>query len=74
MAKNQVYTKSYHPYHSLNDPCPDPGEKHYSTPPHLYMGFQPEKLPQFTPKEALQKGTLWPALYDPYEKNQKLKG
>lgn len=35
--------------------------------PHLYMGFQPANLPQFPPKEALRKGTLWPAFYDYYE-------
>ncbi len=31
------------------------------------MGFQPVNLPQFSPSEALKKGTLWPALYDYYE-------
>jgi spore coat protein JA len=31
------------------------------------MGFQPPNLQQFPPKVALKKGTLWPALYDPYE-------
>lgn len=34
-------------------------KKYYSTPPNLFLGFQPPNLPQFTPK-ALQKGTLWP--------------
>ncbi|MGQ0417967.1 spore coat associated protein CotJA, partial [Bacillus sp. HC-TM] len=28
----------------------------------------PPNLPQFTPKEALQKGTLWPVFYDYDEK------
>ncbi|MBL2480596.1 spore coat associated protein CotJA, partial [Klebsiella pneumoniae] len=37
------------------------------TPPNLYLGFQPPNLPQFSPKEALQKGTLWPVFYDYYE-------
>ncbi|HEY4391498.1 MAG TPA: spore coat associated protein CotJA [Paenibacillus sp.] len=41
--------------------------KTYSTPPHLYMRFQPSNLPQFSPQEALRHGTLWPALYSPYE-------
>ncbi len=36
-------------------------------PPNLYLGFQPPNLPQFSPKEALQKGTLWPVFYDYYE-------
>lgn len=59
--------KSYQPFHSRFDPCPPIGLKYYSTPPHLYMGFQPPNLPQFSPQEALRKGTLWPALYDPYK-------
>ncbi|ENQ3077504.1 spore coat associated protein CotJA [Bacillus multifaciens] len=59
--------KSYTPYHGPQDPCPPIGKKYYFTPPHLYMGFQPTNLPQFSPSEALKKGTLWPALYDYYE-------
>ncbi|CAM4035715.1 spore coat associated protein CotJA [Bacillus cereus] len=61
------FMKSYIPYHGPNDPCPPIGKKYYSTPPHLFMGFQPPNLPQFPPKEALRKGTLWPAFYDFYE-------
>ena len=66
---NQTFTrmKSYIPYHSVYDPCPPIGQKYYSTPPNLYLGFQPPNLEQFPPKEALQKGTLWPILYDYYE-------
>ena len=60
--------KFYRPFYSPFDPCPDKGERYYCTPPNLYMGFQPPDLPQFSPKEALMKGTLWPALYDPYPK------
>ncbi len=40
--------------------------KRYSTPPQLYIGFQPPGLEQFTPMEALRAGTLWKAFYDPY--------
>ena len=40
--------------------------KSFSTPPHLYLRFQPPNLEQFTPQEALRAGTLWKALYDPY--------
>ncbi|WP_246942262.1 spore coat associated protein CotJA [Bacillus pinisoli] len=63
-----MYTsrKKYHPYVSPFDPCPPIVVKSYSTPPHLYMGLQPYGLPQFSPKEALYSGTLWPAFYDPY--------
>ncbi|MFX3624481.1 MAG: spore coat associated protein CotJA [Ectobacillus sp.] len=59
--------KSYIPYHSPYDPCPPIGQKYYSTPPNLYVGFQPPNLEQFAPKEALKKGTLWPIFYDYYE-------
>ncbi|MDQ0213723.1 spore coat protein JA [Oikeobacillus pervagus] len=58
--------KMYHPYVSPFDPCPPMKVKTYSTPPHLYIGFQPPNLPQFSPFEALQKGTLWKYFYDPY--------
>ncbi|WHX50660.1 spore coat associated protein CotJA [Paenibacillus woosongensis] len=49
------------------DPCPPILCKTYSTPPQLFMHFQPLNLPQFSPKDALRHGTLWPALYSPYE-------
>jgi len=59
-------TKTWHPYISPFDPCPPMTVKTYSTPPHLYMGFQPPNLEQFSPMEALRAGTLWKVLYDPY--------
>lgn len=58
--------KTYFPYTSPFDPCTPIKIKTYSTPPNLYMGFQPPNLPQFTPAEALRAGTLWRAFYDPY--------
>ena len=61
-----THNKSYHPFISPFDPCPPMTVKTYSTPPHLYMGFQPQNLPQFTPAEALRAGTLWKPFYDPY--------
>lgn len=61
-----TFIKFYYPYFSPFDPCPPIKVKTYSTPPHLYIRFQPANLPQFPPKVALFKGTLWPALYDPY--------
>ncbi|MFT8322403.1 MAG: spore coat associated protein CotJA [Bacillus sp. (in: firmicutes)] len=60
------FYKQYQPYISPNDPCPPIKTKTYSTPPNLYMGFQPPNLPQFSPMEALKAGTLWKAFYDPY--------
>ncbi|OMP67201.1 spore coat associated protein CotJA [Domibacillus epiphyticus] len=59
--------KSYVPFHGPCDPCPPIGRKYYSTPPNLYVGFQPPNLPQFPPEEALKCGTLWPTFYDFYE-------
>jgi spore coat protein JA len=58
--------KSYAPYISPFDPCPPIKVKTYSTPPQLYLGFQPPNLPQFSALEALKNGTLWQPLYDPY--------
>ena len=62
--------KTYQPYHSPFDPCPAVGEKVYSTPPHLYVGFQPAGLEQFGYRDALKRGTLWKAFYDPYPFNK----
>lgn len=58
--------KYWHPYVSPFDPCKPIKVKRYSTPPNLYLGFQPPNLPQFTPMEALRAGTLWEIFYDPY--------
>ncbi|SDZ03893.1 spore coat protein JA [Thermoactinomyces sp. DSM 45892] len=66
--------KTYSVYHGPFDPCPPIGHKYYSTPPHLYMGFQPRCLEQFPIREALFRGTLWRALYDPYENPYKKGG
>lgn len=59
-------TRVYFPYVSPFDPCPPIRVKTYQVPPQLFIGFQPENLPQFSPMEALKRGTLWPALYSPY--------
>ncbi|ENH97361.1 CotJA protein [Gracilibacillus halophilus YIM-C55.5] len=59
--------KCYHPYISPFDPCKPIQTKCYSTPPNLYMTFQPTNLRQYdTPYQALCHGTLWPDLFDPY--------
>lgn len=64
--------KYWTPFVSPRDPCPPIKVKSYSTPPHLYLSFQPRGLPQFqTPEEALKHGTLWPQLYSPYPNPQK---
>lgn len=65
--------KFYKPYISPFDPCPPIRIKSYETPPQLYMGFQPPGLPQFSPREALFHGTLWPALFSPYSNPYKMK-
>ena len=61
-----TFRKSYQPYVSPFDPCPPLGAKTYETPAHLYLGFQPAGLEQFSPLDALRHGTLWPALFTPY--------
>jgi spore coat protein JA len=64
--KGFTHYKSYSPYVSPFDPCPPKKRRIYSTPPNLYIGFQPPNLPQFSPKAALRKGTLFKVFYDPY--------
>ncbi|WP_019123496.1 spore coat associated protein CotJA [Brevibacillus massiliensis] len=59
--------KAWKTYVSPFDPCPPVFVKWYSTPPQLYLGFQPPDLPQFSPFEAFRRGVLWPVLYSPYE-------
>ncbi|WP_174613626.1 spore coat associated protein CotJA [Virgibacillus ihumii] len=68
-----MYTqyKYWEPFISPTDPCPPDRVKVYSTPPNLYIPFQPRGLPQFDPKEALYHGTLWPALFSPYPPSTK---
>ncbi len=56
----------YRPYISPCDPCPPIEVKRYSTPPNLFICFQPPNFPQFSPREALAHGTLWPPLLSPY--------
>jgi spore coat protein JA len=58
--------KVWYPYIGPFDPCPPIQAKSYSTPPHLYLGFQPPNLEQFSPQEALRAGTLWKVFNDPY--------
>jgi spore coat protein JA len=58
--------KQFYPYYSPLDPCKPIKVKTFSTPPNLYIGFQPPNLPQFTPQEALKAGTLWKVFYDPW--------
>lgn len=62
-----TFRKTYEPFIGLYDPCPPLRIRTYETPPQLFLGFQPYGLPQFSPKDALRYGTLWPALYAPYE-------
>lgn len=61
-------TRTWYPYHSPADPCPPKEGKQYVVPPNQYLGFQPPNLPQYSPEEALSRGTLWPILFSPYER------
>jgi spore coat protein JA len=59
--------KVYETFVGAFDPCPPVRYKTYVTAANLYMNYQPMLLQQFNPNEALKKGTLWPALYSPYD-------
>ncbi|MCZ8518661.1 MULTISPECIES: spore coat associated protein CotJA [Paenibacillus] len=65
--KLQEQTRVYYTPAGKFDPCPPIVEKTFITPPQLFIAYQPAGLEQFSPKEALKKGTLWPDLYSPYE-------
>lgn len=56
----------YYPFVGPHDPCPPIREKTYVVPPNQFIVFQPMSLPQYSPQEALQIGTLWPIFYSPY--------
>ncbi|MBO7745297.1 spore coat associated protein CotJA [Paenibacillus sp. MWE-103] len=60
-------TRDWYPFVGPCDPCPPKYVKTYYVPPNQYIPYQPMNLPQFPLPEALRRGTLWPALYGPYE-------
>ncbi|ASA20139.1 spore coat associated protein CotJA [Paenibacillus donghaensis] len=62
-----VQVRKHTPYRGPFDPCPPVPFKTYVVPPNQFITFQPPGLPQFTLPEALRAGTLWPALFSPYE-------
>jgi len=70
----QSQWREWHPYVSPLDPCPPIRVKRYVVPPNQYITFQPMNLPQFPIQEALFRGTLWPALWSPYEAQRGEKG
>lgn len=70
---DQSQWREYQPYHSPFDPCP-PRIKRFIVPPNQMVQFQPTGLKQYSPHEALRKGTLWPALYSPYPAGDKTGG
>ncbi|MHA6529487.1 spore coat associated protein CotJA [Paenibacillus sp. BAC0078] len=59
------------PFRGPFDPCPPVPCKTFVVPPNQFINFQPPNLPQFTLPEALRAGTLWPALFSPYESKSK---
>lgn len=56
----------YQRYRSPYDPCPPRNPSAYIVPPNQFIVFQQKAQRQFTPREALKRGTLWPDLYSPY--------
>jgi spore coat protein JA len=63
--QNQV--REWCPFVGPFDPCPPMRVKYYVVPPNLFIPYQPPNLPQYPLAEALRRGTLWPALFSPYE-------
>ncbi|TVX97340.1 spore coat associated protein CotJA [Cohnella terricola] len=71
---NDAQWRSWMPFVGPHDPCPPIRVKWYVVPPNQYIVFQPMNLPQFPLDEALNRGTLWPALYSSYPSRQEAKG
>ncbi|TDL31330.1 spore coat associated protein CotJA [Jeotgalibacillus sp. S-D1] len=65
--ESNPFRRSFVPFRGRFDPCPPLGKRTFVTPPNLFIGFQPPDFPQFSPIEALKKGTLWKPFYDFYE-------
>ncbi|MNI44158.1 Spore coat associated protein JA (CotJA) [compost metagenome] len=61
----------FFPFRGPFDPCPPVPYKTFVVPPNQFINFQPPNLPQFALPEALRAGTLWPALFSPYESKSK---
>jgi spore coat protein JA len=59
--------REYYPFVGPFDPCPPIRVKTYVVSPNQFIPFQPPGWPQFPLREALYRGTLWPALFSPYE-------
>lgn len=57
-------------YHGSHDPCP-PKPRVYIVPPNQYVTFQPQALKQWSPREAIRQGVLWPELCSPYAPPEK---
>lgn len=67
-------TRDWYPFIGPFDPCPPKYVKSYYVPPNEFIPYQPMNLPQFSLAEALKLGTLWPALYGPYEAKSSMRG
>jgi len=64
---NNGQLREWYPFISPCDPCPPIRVKTYVVPPNQYIVYQPMGLQQFPIDEALFRGTLWPALFSPYQ-------
>ncbi|QFF97779.1 spore coat associated protein CotJA [Psychrobacillus glaciei] len=65
-----LYRGSYKPFVSPLDPCPPILVKHFVLPPQIFTNFQPPGLPQYSPKEALWQGSLWPQFVDGFSREE----
>ncbi|MCY0888069.1 MAG: hypothetical protein OWQ59_06370 [Alicyclobacillaceae bacterium] len=62
-------TKQWFSYERLggrNDPCPSSGSVFFVVPPNQWLVTQSRGLKQFSPRQALQYGVLWPDLWSAY--------
>ncbi|EPZ41602.1 MULTISPECIES: spore coat associated protein CotJA [Alicyclobacillus] len=69
-GQNVDQWREWDAYYSPFDPCP-PRQKYYLIPPDQMTTFQSAGLKQYSPHEALKRGTLWPDLYSPYPRGAK---
>lgn len=64
------YRGSFKPFISPLDPCPPVRVKTFVLPPQIFIDFQEPGLPQYSPEEALRRGTLWPLLDDGFSREE----
>ena len=70
ILERPMFRGSFKPFVSPLDPCPPILEKTFVLPPQIFTNFQQPGLPQYSPAEALRRGTLWPAFDDGFSREE----